>query len=90
MKRTTPIAILWMLLLGAVVFAQEPPAVIDAYRSEPKGDNQFRKRGIMDGNLIRTMYFNQAEIGKWPDQPSGEWGPGGGKYRRPGHLHHPD
>lgn len=78
MKRTTPFLILWMLLLGAVVFAQEPATVIDAYRSEPKGNNQFRKRGIMDGNLIRTMYFNQAEIGRWPDQPSGEWPKGSG------------
>lgn len=71
-----------MILLAAGLSpdlpGQEPAAVIEAYRNEPLGNNLYRKRGIMDGNQVRTMYFNQGEIGKWPDQPSGEWPKGSG------------
>ncbi|TFH01953.1 MAG: hypothetical protein E4H13_03485, partial [Calditrichales bacterium] len=58
--------------------AQESPDAIQAYRNDEKGDNKYRKKGIMDGNLFRTLYFNQGEVAKWPDQPSGEWPRGSG------------
>jgi hypothetical protein len=67
-----------ILMCCGILVAQEPQPVIDAYRAEPYGDNTLRRRGIMDGNQIRTMYFNQGEVGKWPDQPSGEWPKGSG------------
>jgi hypothetical protein len=38
-----------------------------------EGNIENRKQGIMDGNLVRTIYQNQGEIGKSPIQPSGEW-----------------
>ncbi len=50
----------------------------EAYRNDPLGNAQFKKKGIMDGNLVRTMYYNQGEVGHWPDQPSGEWPKGTG------------
>jgi hypothetical protein len=67
-----------LLLLFSGIVAQESPEVIEAYRDDPYGTSVLRKKGILDGNLIRTMYFNQGEIGKWPDQPSGEWPKGSG------------
>jgi len=72
--------IAWFLLLVITgqSLAQERPEVIEAYRNELNGNSVYRKRGIMDGNLVRTMYYNQAEIGHWPDQPSGEWPKGSG------------
>ncbi len=69
--------LLLLLLIGGLL-AQERPEVIQAYRNDPYGDATLRKKGILDGNLVRTMYFNQGEVGHWPDQPSGEWPKGTG------------
>jgi hypothetical protein len=33
----------------------------------------------MDGNLIRTLFYNNGEVGQWPFQPSGEWPKGTGQ-----------
>jgi hypothetical protein len=43
------------------------------YRNEPKGDIQYRRESIMDGNQVRTLFDNCSQIGHWPQQPSGEW-----------------
>ena len=48
------------------------------YRSEQKGDIRYRKQGIMDGNLVRTIYYNTGEVAQWPYAPSGEWPKGSG------------
>lgn len=79
MKRYVLNGLLWslILVLGSL-WAQEPADVIEAYRNEPYGNAQYKKKGVMDGNLVRTLYFNQGEIGHWPDQPSGEWPKGTG------------
>ncbi len=42
------------------------------------GDIKYTKKGIMDGNLVRTLFRNIGEVGLWPDQPSGEWPKGSG------------
>ncbi|MDQ7817218.1 MAG: hypothetical protein RDU14_09385 [Melioribacteraceae bacterium] len=52
---------------------------IQKYRNEPKGDKTYRKKGIMDGNLIRTIFRNDGQVGTWPDRPSGEWPKGTGQ-----------
>jgi len=44
-----------------------------AYRNEEKGNVQFRKEGVMDGNRILTLFNNNGEVGHWPFQPSGIW-----------------
>jgi len=49
------------------------------YRDEPRGDVQFRREGVMDGNLVRTLFYNNGEVGQWPFQPSGEWPKGTGQ-----------
>jgi hypothetical protein len=43
------------------------------YRNEPLGDQQYRKEGTMDGNLVVTLFNNDGEVGHWPLQPSGIW-----------------
>jgi len=43
-----------------------------------KGNILYTKKGIMDGNLVRTIFFNHGEVAHWPDQPSGEWPKGSG------------
>jgi len=42
------------------------------------GKLQFTRQGIMDGNLVRTIFWNHGEIADWPNQPSGEWPKGSG------------
>lgn len=48
------------------------------YLQEPLGDKTYRKKGIMDGNLVRTLFQNDGQVGTWPDRPSGEWPKGSG------------
>ena len=43
------------------------------------GNTALRRRGIMDGNLVRTIFINWGEIANWPDSPSGEWPKGSGQ-----------
>ncbi len=43
------------------------------------GDPKNRRQGIMDGNLVRTIFINWGEIAHWPDSPSGEWPKGTGQ-----------
>jgi len=44
----------------------------------PRGDVRYTQWGILDGNAVRTLYSNHAEVARWPDQPSGEWPKGSG------------
>jgi hypothetical protein len=62
---------------GMVADAQVAPQT-QLYRNEPKGNIQYRRQGVMDGNLTRTIYFNTSEVAQYPYQPSGEWPKGSG------------
>ena len=53
-------------------------AVGVTYSQEPYGDPAWKKQGIMDGNLVRTLFFNHGEVAYWELQPSGEWPKGSG------------
>ncbi|MEO0205582.1 MAG: hypothetical protein ABIL22_02770 [candidate division WOR-3 bacterium] len=66
-----------VLILTEISFAQVTPQT-QLYREEPKGNIQFRREGVMDGNQIRTLFYNNGEVGQWPYQPSGEWPKGSG------------
>jgi hypothetical protein len=50
----------------------------NAYRADSKGDYSYRRQGIMDGNLVRTIYYNNGEVAQWPYAPSLEWPKGSG------------
>ena len=43
-----------------------------------KGNLIYTKKGIMDGNLVRTIFLNHGEVAHYPDKPSGEWPKGTG------------
>jgi len=70
--------IIILLLVTTISYSQVTPQT-QLYRDEPYGDIQFRKEGIMDGNLVRTLFYNNGEVGQWPFQPSGEWPKGSGQ-----------
>ncbi|MHB1688963.1 MAG: hypothetical protein ACYCVH_16540 [Ignavibacteriaceae bacterium] len=40
-----------------------------------KGNHNFTKMGLMDGNLVQTVFYNFGEIADWQNQPtlSGVW-----------------
>src|SRR5574338_71066 len=69
--------ILFTFLIADIGYSQIRDQ-IQKYRDEPKGNIQYRKEGVMDGNQIRTLFYNNGEVGHWPDQPSGEWPKGTG------------
>ncbi|MFA3783888.1 hypothetical protein ABRY23_12575 [Melioribacteraceae bacterium 4301-Me] len=71
------LCIILFSLYGSVLLAQTQEQILK-YRTEPYGDKTYRKKGIMDGNLIRTIFRNDGQIGTWPDRPSGEWPKGTG------------
>jgi hypothetical protein len=52
--------------------ASVPPGIVK-FRNDQKGNVQFRKEGVMDGNLVLTLFNNNGEVGHWPFQPSGIW-----------------
>lgn len=59
------------LVMGGLAQAQRKP--------DPNvGNPIYRRQGIMDGNLVRTIFINWGEIAHWPDSPSGEWPKGSG------------
>ncbi len=76
MKRNF-LLIMFFFTAASVLLAQIDPQILK-YRSEPYGDKTYRKKGIMDGNRIRTIYRNDGQVGTWPDRPSGEWPKGTG------------
>lgn len=69
--------ILFLLIITDLAFAQVD-AQTQAYRDDPYGDIQYRREGVMDGNLVRTLFYNNGEVGQWPFDPSGEWPKGSG------------
>jgi hypothetical protein len=79
-RKLTLLAVLgfFCLTIPPEASAQISNEQLQRYLNDAKGNAQFKKKGIMDGNLVRTMYFNQGEVARWPDQPSGEWPKGTG------------
>lgn len=68
-----------LLIFSATLIAQVDPQT-QLYRDDPLGDKTYRKKGILDGNLIRTIFRNDGQVGTWPDRPSGEWPKGTGHH----------
>ena len=64
-------------ILSVQVLAQVT-AETQGYRDDEYGNIQYRREGVMDGNLVRTLFYNNGEVGQWPFQPSGEWPKGTG------------
>jgi len=52
--------------------------IVYATGNPEHGDVRYTQWGIMDGNAVRTLYSNHAEVARWDDQPSGEWPKGTG------------
>ncbi|MBN2091031.1 hypothetical protein JW964_15565 [candidate division KSB1 bacterium] len=70
----------FLILLAFLIFFILPANTLFAQRKpDPNtGNTKFRRQGIMDGNLVRTIFINWGEVSHWPDQPSCEWPKGSG------------
>ncbi len=57
------------------------PSAIQQYRNERGGGLSDQRLGVLDGNQVRTIFFNTSEVAHWPDAMGGEWPKGSGhKY----------
>ncbi len=54
-----------MVLQDATLQAQTPLSM--------RGHRKYRRRGLMNGNLVHTLFWNYCEVGSYPDDPSGCW-----------------
>lgn len=81
---TTRTAVIGMVvfLFSGIVWAQVDPQQIHMFREEPKGNIQYRKKGMLEANLVRTVYSNDGQISDWFNGvnrgPHGEWPKGTG------------
>ena len=71
------LTLLYIVILAAALSAQVSQQTIK-YRLDEKGNIKYRREGLMDGNQVRTLFYNNGEVGQWPYQPSGEWPKGTG------------
>jgi hypothetical protein len=83
MKKISPsLQIALLILLIVVTAAAQVTPQIQMFRDEPKGNIQYRKKGMLDGNLVRTVYQNSSEVSDWFQNavsgPHGEWPKGTG------------
>jgi hypothetical protein len=68
---------LWTLTGILTTTAQVDPKT-QMYRDDAKGDYDSQAKGILNGNRVRTIYFNTTEVAHWPDGMGGEWPKGTG------------
>ncbi|MFA6456253.1 MAG: hypothetical protein WCW40_05465 [Bacteroidota bacterium] len=77
----TAVLIGMMIMLSAELYSQASPQ-IQMFRDELKGEIRWRKKGTLDGNLVRTTYGNNGEVSDWFNgavaAPHGEWPKGSG------------
>lgn len=67
MKITKRLCVLLLISLIYPLFSQ------NAVPAEMRGDQKYRKKGIHNGNLVETLFYNYGEIAYWQLQPSCVW-----------------
>ncbi|MCF7859525.1 MAG: T9SS type A sorting domain-containing protein [Candidatus Cloacimonetes bacterium] len=65
------------LIISSTIVGQITDQIIQ-YRNDEYGVFWNRKELILSGNQIRTLFYNNGEMGQWPYQPSLEWPSGTG------------
>jgi hypothetical protein len=69
--------IIFLAILTAGSFAQINETT-QRYRNDAKGNASNKRESVMDGNLVRTLFWNTGEVAYYKFQPSGEWPKGSG------------
>lgn len=70
----TPLSVRFFLAACLLVALTEPLSAQQLI-DEHKGNHNETKKGLMDGNLVSTVYYNFGEIADWQNDPteSGVW-----------------
>ncbi len=72
-RANVPCRMLLLLLLvtGCIAQSHAQQRIVDKH----KGDYNQTRSGLMDGNLVSTVYYNFGEVADWQNQPtlSGVW-----------------
>ncbi len=71
MKKFILVLFIFLIQFGEV-FSQVDPQ-IQLYRNDLKGNHTEKIIGILQGNLIRTIFYNDGQIGTISSSPSLEW-----------------
>ncbi|MBL7068148.1 MAG: hypothetical protein ISS29_09920 [Candidatus Marinimicrobia bacterium] len=64
-------AFLLLLIIG--LFGIQEYALQAQTPASMRGHAKYRRRGLMNGNLVHTFFWNYCEVGSYPDDPSGCW-----------------
>jgi len=64
-------AFLILLILG--IIGLQESALQAQTPASMRGNAKYRRRGLMNGNLVHTFFWNYCEVGSYPDDPSGCW-----------------
>ena len=78
MLKTSRMFFLLVIFCASMNMLAQVPDYIQAYRNDSAGTVNARREAIFDGNKVRSLFYNNGEIGKWKFQPSGEWQKGSG------------
>ncbi len=69
LKNTLKYCTIYLLTLflcfDGILIAQTPATM--------RGHAKYRRRGLMNGNLVHTFFWNYCEVGDYPQAPSGCW-----------------
>ena len=70
-----------ILIVSILAFTVSIPALAQRIVDRNKGDHNQTRKGYMDGNLVKTVYYNFGEVGDWKNDQanSGVW-PKGAQY----------
>jgi hypothetical protein len=64
------------LLFAQLVFPQSLEQTL-LYRSDKLGNREAKREGTLNGNLVRTLFYNNGQVGNWVSSgypgPSMEW-----------------
>ncbi|MBN2280309.1 MAG: hypothetical protein JXQ65_07005 [Candidatus Marinimicrobia bacterium] len=66
MKSKVILALLILITFSLQEILAQTPASM-------RGNAKYRRRGLMNGNLVFTFFWNYCEVGDYPDDPSGCW-----------------
>ncbi|MGE5401099.1 MAG: hypothetical protein ACM3S2_11895 [Ignavibacteriales bacterium] len=63
------------LVLGLIIILGAEDLFAQRIVDKTKGNHFYNKKGFMDGNLVKTVYYNFGEVADWQNEPtqSGVW-----------------
>ena len=81
--------VFFSLLFVSFAVAQVPEN-IQRYRNDAKGNINYRKKGLLDGNRVRTVFMNDGQVSDWfsgaVSAPHLEWPKGTGHRNLDGYT----